>query len=277
MKRIALFLYLVAAVTALSPVPALAACCALNGGPCNIIPPLVHGISPWTGSICGSTISGTSCTAELDANATASSGDCLTLGAGVTLDLNGYTINCNSSDCGNAILNTASSSGTGAVSVTNGDITGCFSGGVAQTGGSNTTVSELKIDLAGSCTNNTSHGLFYITGLIDHTVVANARGTGVWLMGGKQLKNSIVRDSGTGIYYSYFGSSAAFDNVLVFGNDVNIQNATPASGIPSMQRSEIQLAGTCDCKNNTVCTDISNCVTFTNSTTPSMVNDAFVP
>lgn len=277
MKRRNVASLFVAVMLALAPVSAQAACCAMNGGPCNIIPPLKHGIFPWTGAVCGTTISGTSCTVELDANVTDSSaGNCLTLGSGVALDLKGYSLTCTDSSCGDAITNTASGSGTSAVSITNGSIIGCWTSGISVSGGTNSSVSDLTIDKVGGCSGG-SYGLFYIAGTIDHVVVKNAADRAVWLTSGKQIKNSIIRDNGIGIWTSYNSTSNSLDNVLMYNNDVHFQNATPEYQ-PSVQRSEFVGATTCNCKNNTVCDADTACFDFmNNTTTPSMMDDAIVP
>src|SRR5689334_22053263 len=75
-------------------------CCSLNGSSCSLIPPLVHNSQFWTTPFCGATVSGTNCTVELDADQNVASGDCITVGAGVTLDLKGHSLICTSTACG---------------------------------------------------------------------------------------------------------------------------------------------------------------------------------
>lgn len=281
-----------AAVLTLFPVSAMAVnCCAINGGTCNLIPPLTHGDTGWTGAICGTTISGTNCTAILDANASASSGDCLTIDKSVTLDLNGKIINCTSGNCGIAVKNIDSGGAANAVVIKNGDITGCWQSGISETSGTNTSVTDVLVDLAGSCTTNGGAvGISGIKGTIDHTVVKNAGYVGIELAPGKDLKSVIVRNSGNRA--AYFGngygvlasssgaSTSSFDNILLIGNYNNF--ARYVSPIPSLQRSELQEAVMCNCIGNVggsdVCvTDINDCFNISNSTTPTFVDDAMIP
>lgn len=140
-----------------APSAVMAACCAVNGGPCNKTPPLVHGVpnGGWEIPVCSTTLSGENCVAELDATVNVSSGSCITLEEGVTLDMKGYAFNCTSGACGTAITNTDSGGSSNKTQITNGDITGCWNRGINVTGGTNSTVTEMYIDLAGSCSGAT--------------------------------------------------------------------------------------------------------------------------
>ncbi len=187
MIRIYGIVLLAVAFLALTPAASDAAnCCSVNGGSCNIIPPLTHGQSGWMGAVCGTTLSGINCTAKLDADvSTSSPNDCITLGSGVTFDLDGYTMNCtagSTSACGTAITNTASSSASGAVTIRNGDIVGRWATGILATGGTNSSVDDVVIDGA------TSMGISGVRGLIERTVVRNVLGSGVELQPGKDIK-----------------------------------------------------------------------------------------
>lgn len=258
-------------------------CCSLNGGACTAPATITHGTSPWTGAVCGSVITGTNCTAILDANVSVASGDCITLGRGVTLDLNGYALNCTSGQCGGAILNTDSAANPNDVDIENGDITGCWTVGIAQTQyqGSDTNVSDIFIDLDGSCTGvGGSTGIAFIAGKIDRTIVKNARSIGIFLLEGEDVTNTKVSGtdngsgSGTGIVVT--GSGTSFDNVLLTDNVINVHfnGGQPAS----MQRSELQNASVCQCRlSNSTCPAISSCFTISNSTTPSFIGDAIIP
>ncbi len=282
----------VAATVMMAPATAMATnCCSINGGTCNIIPPLTHGQNGWTGAICGTTISGTNCTALLDQDASASSGDCITVDKSVTLDLNGKTINCTSGNCGYAVKNIDSGSAANAVTIKNGDITGCWQIGIGETGGTNTSVTDVLVDLSGSCTTSGgSTGISSIKGTIDHVVVKNAGYIGIVLGPGKDLKSVIVRNCGA--RYAYFGSGygimasssgysqSSFDNILLIGNRENF--ARYVFPLPALQRSELQEPGDCNCIGNVggqdVCvTDINDCFDISNSTTPTFVDDAMIP
>jgi hypothetical protein len=277
MGRGRFLIQLLAVCFALVPTTTLATCC-LNGGPCNITT-LVHGVSPWTGAVCPTTIASSGgCIATLGStNGTATSGDCITIGAGVTLDLNGRTLDCTDDLCGSAIVNTGSGGGSSAVGIQNGDITGCWSNAINVTAGTNSSASDLLIDKTanGACANGT-HGISYMRGPIDHVVIKNAGGIGIALTSGEDVTDSIVRNSGTGIAMYTVSAATEIDNVLLLGNDTNIVNLSAGSTKPSMQRSELQDA-TCDCRDGSSCVDVATCLTFTNSTTPSFVGDAILP
>lgn len=271
---------LVVGVLALAPSLAWAAnCCSLNGGPCNIIPPLVHGVSPWTGPVCGTTISGTNCTAELDADVNAASGSCLTLGSGVTLDFNGYTLNCTGS-CTTAVLNTSSGATTAAVKIESGAISGPWATGVSVTGGTNSSVAEMVVAGCDTCISS-------VRGKIDHTVVRNCPTLGIDLYPGEDLESVVVRNNGNSASNGYglrlTGStgSTTMDNVLFIANRVDM-HFDHASGTPSVQRSEFQEAVTCGCYLDLgpplqFCLSADSCLTITNSTTPTIIDDDFFP
>lgn len=255
-------------------------CCQLGTGPCNIIPPMVHGVSPgWTGPICGTTISGTNCTARLDTDGSASSGDCITLGSGVTLDLNGFALDCTSGSCGTAILNTNSGSGSAAVVIKNGDITRAWTTGILETGGTNTSVTEIHVEGAAT-------GIADVRGTIDHTVVRDASTLGIDLYPGEDLNSVVLRNNGNSAANGYgmllTGSvaSSSLDNVLFIDNRVHI-HWDHATGVPSMQRSEFQNAVTCGCYMESgfgnFCNPANSCVDITNSTTPTIEEDIFYP
>lgn len=254
-------------------------CCKVNGGTCNIIPPLTHGQTGWMGSICGTTLEGTNCTAKLDTDASASSGDCITLGMGVTLDLDGHAIDCTGS-CGSAVLNTNSGGSSNAVTITNGDITGAWTTGINVTNGTNSSVSEILVDGA-------YIGISKVRGKIDHTVVRNSSYIGIDLNAGDDLESVVLRNNGNTAYQGYglklssTVSSSNFDNVLFIGNYANVWHSN-ASGKPQVQRSEVQDAVTCDCfiSNflfSACAASATSCLDFTNATTPNIVGDTFLP
>lgn len=255
-------------------------CCQVGTGACNIIPPLTHGQNGWTGAVCGTTLTGTNCTALLDGDVQVTSGDCLTIGRGVTFDLNGYKFDCTGASCGSAIINSDSAGSSAAVTIKNGDITGPFEYGIEVTGGTNSSVDELLVDGADT-------GISGVRGPISDTVVRNSEIGGIDLYPGADLKNVILRDngvgtSGWGLKLTGSTSTSDLDNVLFIGNHDNVYKLN-ASGTASMQRSEMQMAGSCQC--HLVVTgfwdlcypDASGCFTMQNPTTPNMIDDAMVP
>jgi hypothetical protein len=255
--------------------PALATnCCSLNNGPCNIFP-LVHGTSPWTGNVCGSTISGTNCVAQLDADATASSGNCITLGAGVTLDLKGFAIHCTSGSCGTAVYNTTSGATSSKVMVEDGSITGCWTDGIFADLGTNSSATNMTIDLSGSGCQGTV-GISGLKKSINTTVVKHAS-TCIDIIGanGVDITDSMVRDCSIGIN-SIGASTSTFTNVQSLHNDVNVKlfgtgSATHANAV------SLQDAATCNCENGSgsCLGTITDCLTFTGAT--SFVDDTLLP
>jgi len=196
--------------------------------------------------------------------------------------MNGKKLTCTSSECGNAVQVTNSGGGANAVTITNGDIEGCWAAGVVGAG-SNTEVSEMLVDLAGSCTGSGGYnGIYQIPGDVDHVVVKNAKYTGISVAAGEDLSDVIVRDSGNSGPFGYGygitlqGSGSALDNVLLLGNYIQIRDQTVTNA--TIQRSEIQNATLCNCQISSGCEpDINNCLTINNSTTPTFVDDAMIP
>ncbi len=252
-------------------------CCQVGAGACNIIPPLTHGQNGWTGSVCGTTLTGVNCVAKLDATVNLASGDCLTLGSGVTLDLNGHAINCTSGSCGSAVLNTSSSGGSGAVAIENGDITGPWTTAINVTGGTNSTVSEMVVD--GAVT-----GISGVQGTIDHTVVRNSRDLGIDLVAGKDLSIVVLRDNGLstngyGLKINGVPTSSDVDHALFIGNYYHVNYAGTGGTAPSATSSQFQGAVGCDCRQSSSgnCFTATNCFVMPSASSPNTLEDAFVP
>ena len=262
------------ALWAMAPFAAEAAnCCSVNGGTCNIQTPLTHGQNGWMGTVCGTTLSGVNCVAKLDASVGSSSGsDCVTLGSGVTFDLNGYTMTCTGSPCGIAIKNTSSGNTSNAVVIKNGAITGPWTTGVAVTGGTNSSVTDLTVTGAGT-------GISGVKGSIEYARVYDSTTTGIVLAAGKDLAKSLIEGNPTGLSMpdaNYTGTD--IDDVFFVNNGYSINDQ--GSGA-DMQRSCMQMASTCHCYANvggtTACHDIDDCVTITNSGVPTFVDDDRYP
>lgn len=147
--------------------------------------------------------SGKNCVLKVFVNSTGRSNGatCLSVGKGVTVEMNGHSITCTSSSCGTAIDVTNSSSGTNnKVILNSGTITGCWTTAVKGTAGSDTTVSDFVVDMAaiGSCSANGVTGIAGELKQVDHTVVSDASGTCIGIHSGT-LTRSLARDCGTGI------------------------------------------------------------------------------
>ena len=272
----------VGALLMLMPAAASADCCRVNGGDCNITPPLIHGQSGWLGDVCGTTLSGTNCTAKLDADVTWSTvdADCLTLGSGVTLDLDGHTMTCDVSSpdfCGTAVYNTTSSSGIGKVLVKNGAIVGRWGAGIEAVGGSSSSAADLVMD--------GPTGLYNLRGGIDRVTISNCA-TGIELWPGSDVTDSMIRDCGIGIsavwsFATY--ATSEIDNVVLLRNNYSMfGTVTGTGGPPSMQRSEVKYPGLCNCayldgSNPNQCRSFAICADVHNTTTPSFIEDEITP
>jgi hypothetical protein len=276
------------ALTFASAAPSAAVnCCSLNGGPCNIIPPLVHGTSPWTGSACPTTISGTNCDAELSTDVTLSSGTCITLGSGVTFDFKGNRITCTDDDCTAAVRNSSSGASSDKVIVKGGEVFGCFQRGLWFDGGTNSTVEGMYVDLArdggGNCNNGgvLSAGVFTPRGTTSRTSTLHAF-TGFYLQPGEDLLDSLAAENYVGI--GNLGASAAgvaLTNVQLLGNGNSVKNNNPGVYIPTAQAISLQNA-VCHCldASNNCVTDITDCFDFTPSNpdgNASFIDYAVVP
>lgn len=96
------------ALVLVAPTYAAATNCCRSGSPTGqcIASPLTHGQNGWLFPVCGSPPwYGNNCTLKLDADITMTSGDCVTVAKGVTLDLSGHTMSCTGSSCGSAVIN----------------------------------------------------------------------------------------------------------------------------------------------------------------------------
>lgn len=164
--------------------------------------------------------------------------------------------------------------------MTNGDIIGPWATGVSVTGGTNSSITDLLVDGAGV-------GISGVRGPIDHVVVRNASTGGVALYPGMDITNSILRNNGNtashgyGLFLSGDNHAGHVDNVLLTGNYNNVYKTVGYS--PTAQRSEFQDAVSCQCLSDLGAFGIhcnspsAGCMSFTNSTTPSMIDDALVP
>src|SRR5689334_20873115 len=83
--------------------------------------PIQEGSSGELTSLCGHEVHGTSCVLQVGDNNSvlnsSSGANCLSIGGGVTVQMQGHTITCTGSDCGTAINITASSGSSGKVDI----------------------------------------------------------------------------------------------------------------------------------------------------------------
>jgi hypothetical protein len=269
--------------TALSATPAFADCCSLNGSGCIYIP-LTYGTAPWT-TFC-STISGINCVATVPGSPTinVSSGDCITLGAGVTLDLGKSTINCTSTDCTAAVRNTDSGSSSSKVVVKNGTVTGCWRRGLHFESGVNSSVTGTVVNLAptgAACTNSASlpTGIFAPRGTTNKVKVFNAFG-GVYAFTGKDINDSLISECYIGIDNVGSTPSVGLTNLLLRNNVNHVKNPSYLAYKPKMQGSVLEGSVLCDCVDNGEnCVNITSCIDFGNGGTgnTSFVEETLYP
>jgi hypothetical protein len=268
----------------------LAAVCAVvvnvkaaDAGTCQFdtIPNLTfvqYGTSPWT-TFCGHTITGSGsggCTATVPAGSgpfNVASGDCLTLGSGVDLDLGGNTINCTGTNCGAAIINTNSGSSSAAVKIKNGTVTGCWSDGVVCNGGTNSTVSAMTLDgspTGAACTRSLNAGLHSVRGTISRCTVSGWL-SGIYLYPGEDVNDCSVYGNYVGI--DNVGATSAVSNVYnddLHANGYAFKNVTGGTYKPKVQSSSIaDDGGACNCIDGSLSciNNITDCVNFGTTTT----------
>jgi hypothetical protein len=206
-------------------------------------------------SICGCKVSGSNCTLTLSANVSIDTAStCLTLGSGVTFDMNGKTLACTGNDCGKAVYNTESGGSSNKVVIKNGTITGCWDAALyfdASTGlNTNSSVSDMKIDLGSGCagTNGINYGngdYFNIGvsaphGVITRTTVKNAE-VGIHGHVDGDLEDSILNNNING----FMGTVGAIDNVLFLNNVTHVWEWKGTMD-PDISGSSF-VGGTCDC------------------------------
>ncbi len=218
---------------------------------------------------CGCTVSGTNCIFKLSTDiTTSSSSTCLTLGSGVTFDLDGNTLTCTGSDCGKAVDNTSSSGSSSKVVIKNGKITGCFDAGLYFSGGTDSSVSDMEIDIGSSCSNGISFlggsktvGISWPRGLIARARVRHAN-IAVHLASGQDIEDSVLSDNVHGLIPN--GTTQGIDNVLFANNDYHIWEYK-GSFNPDIQGSSFIGAAVCNCSETpTGVSTAENCQTSLN-------------
>ena len=281
--------FVVGMLAVASPSSAVDQCCSNNGAPCassSGFPYDAAAICPG-GNLCGCVVSGTNCEMRLTANASTNSGDCLTLGAGVTLDMNGHSITCGDDNCSSAIVNTASSGAANAVVIENGFISGCWVRGIYVSGGTDSEVTGLDIDLArvggGACNpGGLTAGILTVRGTVSDVTVANAF-SGIYVQPGEDVIDSLVRDSYIGL--DGLGTSASMGNITnvqLLNNGYSMKNHNPGVNIPDVVNlsSQNPVSGCHYIDNAGSCaTNITDCVDFGSppSGRKSFVDDAILP
>jgi len=169
---------------------------------------------------------------KLTSNIVAPAGDNAIIvdGPGVTIDLNGYSIqgpisctssSCNSSDLTYGIYFNAATNNTGIVK--NGFISGF---GVGVGGNYGLTVEYLNVS---SC----QVGINVYSGVIDHNVVTNCQYDGIYASLATVTNNSVYNNAaGIYLYEGFVGENTAYNNTEfdIAGTYVSIKNNACTSG-----------------------------------------------
>lgn len=229
-----------------------------------------------SGDLCGCTIDGNNCEVTLTANHSTASGDCLTLGDGVTLDMNGKTITCTDDECGIGIKNTNSGAGGSKVIIKNGGVNGCFNASLRATSGENASVEGVNIDGSPDdpndpCTGGSSISPGWtarvgVVGFIGAISDSEVRDTEIGIMlGQNDAVDCVVAYNDIGMIVS--NSSVDITGCMFLENDVHYRPFTSNSTEPDLLESAFVGAGTCNCTNiSDVCiTDIEDCFVFKGS------------
>lgn len=199
-------------------------------------------------TVCGHTVEGSNCILEILNNQTGSGGStCLTLGRGVTVDMNNtYSFTCSAgTKCATAIKINDSAGSANKVIVSNGTIAGCWTHGISQLAGTNASAENVTIDLAatGSCPGDGDYGA--VVNTVSESLIKNASVRGV---SASLIEHSIVRDNAAGV----LPSGGTIDNSLIIDNDYNIRREVNGlylvpMGDVTLKSSAVQSADTCDC------------------------------
>ena len=214
------------------------------------------GASP---TLCGHEVHGTNCVVQVNVDSSLSTNtDCLTLGVGVTVELQGKSIICTGSACGIAVKITNSGGSSSKVALKSGIISGCWSNGVRHVG-SNATVDDVLIDLAGSgCMGGYGIGSSSGNGVqtVTHTKVQHVANTGITSTSNGTVVGSLVLDADAGIAVSSSGGSATLvDNCVVHDVADAIKRTDGNSTMPEIRDSVIYNASHCDfASSGTACT-----------------------
>jgi hypothetical protein len=213
----------------------------------------------FNGQVCGFTVYGPNgnCFLKIDNSDTVSTGDCLTVGKGVTITTDGTaTLGCTSTLCDDGIE--ASALGSGNASIDGLNFEGCWLHAI-DTISTNDQMTNMTMDF-GAYTANCATLTFGISGadLVDHVEITGANDSfgalGTLGVTSTEVRNSIFRNCRIGMTVS---SSVSIDNVLFWENDIAMRNNGTAADLSGSHL----VGNVCDCaQSNGTCTAISNCV-----------------
>lgn len=250
MKRIILLATLVLAPAFSTPPAATAAgkCIVSDRPNTPLVPPIQIGPGEELAYPCGRTITGSGCVVELTSDVVASgNGACLTLGGGVELKLDGHAFICPDAiaPCQAAITVNSPSA---AVSISDGNITGCWATGIDAGPSKSVSVANVVVDLLGGV--NCTLGDTGIRGAksINRCVVRFAwQGVVSSASTGTTISDSIVRDTYQGILVRGGTNKTKVDNVLVLRTGFGIQEAVHLPGAkPQIRNSHVRESFGCN-------------------------------
>ncbi|HXC49525.1 MAG TPA: hypothetical protein VN634_01455 [Candidatus Limnocylindrales bacterium] len=274
MKRFYLALAYSLLATTVSPNAAMAVCCYVDdpGHATCITSPIQSATQANGGELggnaCNHTIEGNNCHLQITETPVQVGGDCITIGRGVTVEGNGYEVECAASFCsGPAVEITNSGATSGTATIENFKISGCWSQGIEHI---SPTVASAATDVVLDFSTRRPLGVacayphYGITGVrnITRAEVFNADwGVELTSQNG-DLTDSSIHDNVFGVYVEATGTKLV--NSLVTQNDFNLTQG--GSSKTDLQGAAVQLAGTCQCTVNKASTcagiTIADCTTF---------------
>lgn len=212
------------------------------------------GASP---TLCGHEVHGASCVLQVNVDSTGSAGShCLTIGSGVTVEMQGHSITCaTSTKCRTAINNVGSASGTSQVQMNDGIILGCWESGIHGTPFAD--VSNFLLDGAaiGSCAGSGDYGIGAASGLaarnVDDVVVRNFAQVCLVTASNSTVTYAVAHGCGTTGFQCGTGvSSATLDTIVAYDNGFNVKRDNSSGANCTLRNSVLHSSGTCDIANN---------------------------
>jgi hypothetical protein len=220
-----------------------------------------------SGGVCGHTITGSNCLMQIkdDVTVTVSApfGDCLTIGPGVTVDMEDHTFTCTSTvfpwGCNSAFVVAGSGGTSQKVAVKNGVFAGCWYAGAVRRGagsGTNHSVENVTVDGTnlGQCGSrgNGINGIFTVTGVL----VTNTLDYGVKLdLSGAKVEHSILRNNVADAIESTGVSGQTINNVFLIDNAYGVNKTADTASTIATKGSVIRDSIGCNCLRVGVCDD----------------------
>ena len=249
-----------------------AAVCYLDdpGNTTPLVSPLTTGAGHQLPTLCGHEIHGSSCVLNVANDGTLSADTvCLTLGAGVTVNMNGHSIQCTANVCNSGIKITGSGSAASAkVNLNDGSVLGCFRQGLYDAEGGATGyvyVTDFTIDLTAlgsGCSLTGGKGGSPANADLSGTptqgfrsmvrvVAGNGSGTGMIMNVYGTVEDSIVHDNDTvGLNIIPSSANSLITGSLFTGNGDNIKSRWPNGYFYRLNDSTVREADSCNFRDN---------------------------